>query len=46
MIYGVAGMMIEKQQNIEQALSFGIPHISSYALQWSQNGFEKLKPEK
>jgi oxygen-independent coproporphyrinogen-3 oxidase len=33
LIYGVAGMSNEKwQQNIEQALSFGIPHISSYAL--------------
>jgi oxygen-independent coproporphyrinogen-3 oxidase len=26
----------------QQALSFGIPHISSYALTVAQNGFEKL----
>jgi len=33
LIYGVPGMSNDKwQQNIEQALSFGIPHISSYAL--------------
>lgn len=33
LIYGVPGMSNEKwQQNIETALSFGIPHISSYAL--------------
>lgn len=33
LIYGVPAMSNEKwQQNIEQALSFGIPHISSYAL--------------
>lgn len=33
LIYGVPGMSNEKwKQNIEQALSFGIPHISSYAL--------------
>ena len=33
LIYGVPGMSNEKwKQNIERALSFGIPHISSYAL--------------
>lgn len=33
LIYGVPGMSNEKwMQNIEKALSFGIPHISSYAL--------------
>lgn len=33
LIYGVPGMSNEKwQQNIETALSFDIPHISSYAL--------------
>jgi oxygen-independent coproporphyrinogen-3 oxidase len=32
LIYGVPGMSEKWQQNIEQAL-FGIPHISSYALQ-------------
>ncbi len=33
LIYGIPGMSNEKwQQNIENALSFGIPHISSYAL--------------
>jgi oxygen-independent coproporphyrinogen-3 oxidase len=33
LIYGVPGMSNEKwKQNIEKALSFGIPHISSYAL--------------
>ena len=33
LIYGVPGMSNEKwKMNIEQALSFGIPHISSYAL--------------
>jgi len=33
LIYGVPGMDNQKwQQNIEKALSFGIPHISSYAL--------------
>ena len=33
LIYGIPGMSNEKwQQNIEAALSFGIPHISSYAL--------------
>jgi oxygen-independent coproporphyrinogen-3 oxidase len=33
LIYGVPGMTNEKwKQNIEKALSFGIPHISSYAL--------------
>ena len=33
LIYGVPGMSNEKwQQNVEKALSFGIPHISSYAL--------------
>jgi oxygen-independent coproporphyrinogen-3 oxidase len=33
LIYGVPGMGNEKwKQNIEKALSFGIPHISSYAL--------------
>ncbi|SCY49681.1 oxygen-independent coproporphyrinogen-3 oxidase [Flavobacterium caeni] len=33
LIYGVPGMSDEKwKQNIETALSFGVPHISSYAL--------------
>jgi len=33
LIYGIPGMTNERwQQNIETALSFGIPHISSYAL--------------
>lgn len=33
LIYGIPGMDNEKwKQNIETALSFGIPHISSYAL--------------
>ncbi|RXR35487.1 radical SAM family heme chaperone HemW [Flavobacterium piscinae] len=33
LIYGISGMSNEKWiQNIETALSFGIPHISSYAL--------------
>jgi oxygen-independent coproporphyrinogen-3 oxidase len=33
LIYGVPGMSNEKwKQNVEKALSFGIPHISSYAL--------------
>lgn len=33
LIYGIPGMSHQKwQQNIEMALSFGIPHISSYAL--------------
>ena len=33
LIYGIPGMSNEKWiQNIESALSFGIPHISSYAL--------------
>ena len=33
LIYGIPGMCNEKwKQNIEIALSFGIPHISSYAL--------------
>jgi oxygen-independent coproporphyrinogen-3 oxidase len=33
LIYGIPGMCNEKwKQNIETALSFGIPHISSYAL--------------
>ncbi|MFB9096085.1 MULTISPECIES: radical SAM family heme chaperone HemW [Flavobacterium] len=33
LIYGVPNMSNEKwKQNIEKALSFGIPHISSYAL--------------
>jgi len=33
LIYGIPGMSNEKwKQNIERALSFGIPHISSYAL--------------
>ncbi|CAM2823194.1 radical SAM family heme chaperone HemW [Flavobacterium frigoris] len=33
LIYGVPGMSNEKwKQNIKKALSFGIPHISSYAL--------------
>jgi len=33
LIYGIPGMSDEMwQQNIETALSFGIPHISSYAL--------------
>ncbi len=33
LIYGIPGMSNERwKQNIETALSFGIPHISSYAL--------------
>jgi oxygen-independent coproporphyrinogen III oxidase len=33
LIYGIPGMSNEKwKQNIDKALSFGIPHISSYAL--------------
>jgi oxygen-independent coproporphyrinogen III oxidase len=33
LIYGIPGMSNKKwKQNIEMALSFGIPHISSYAL--------------
>jgi oxygen-independent coproporphyrinogen-3 oxidase len=33
LIYGVPGMSNEKwKQNIEKALAFGVPHISSYAL--------------
>jgi oxygen-independent coproporphyrinogen-3 oxidase len=33
LIYGIPGMSNEKwKQNIETALRFGIPHISSYAL--------------
>ena len=33
LIYGIPGMSNEKwKQNIETALSFGIPHVSSYAL--------------
>jgi oxygen-independent coproporphyrinogen-3 oxidase len=33
LIYGIPGMSNEKwRENIETALSFGIPHISSYAL--------------
>jgi oxygen-independent coproporphyrinogen-3 oxidase len=33
LIYGIPGMSNERwQQNIDKALSFGIPHISSYAL--------------
>jgi len=33
LIYGIPGMSNERwEQNIEKALSFGIPHISSYAL--------------
>ncbi|MBK0370559.1 radical SAM family heme chaperone HemW [Flavobacterium agrisoli] len=33
LIYGIPGMSNEKwQQNIQTALDFGIPHISSYAL--------------
>lgn len=33
LIYGIPGMTNERwKQNIEKALSFGIPHISSYAL--------------
>jgi oxygen-independent coproporphyrinogen-3 oxidase len=33
LIYGIPGMTNERwQQNIETALSFGVPHISSYAL--------------
>ena len=33
LIYGIPNMSNEKwQQNIEMALSFGVPHISSYAL--------------
>lgn len=33
LIYGIPGMSLEKwEQNIEKALSFGVPHISTYAL--------------
>lgn len=33
LIYGIPGMSNEKwKQNVETALSFGVPHISSYAL--------------
>ncbi len=33
LIYGIPGMSIDKwKKNIDTALSFGIPHISSYAL--------------
>lgn len=33
LIYGIPGMSNERwEENIEKALSFGIPHISSYAL--------------
>lgn len=33
LIYGIPGLSNERwQQNIDKALSFGIPHISSYAL--------------
>lgn len=33
LIYGIPGMTNERwKQNVEKALSFGIPHISSYAL--------------
>ncbi len=33
LIYGIPGMTNERwQQNIDKALSFGVPHISSYAL--------------
>lgn len=33
LIYGIPGMSNERwMQNVEKALSFGIPHISSYAL--------------
>jgi oxygen-independent coproporphyrinogen III oxidase len=33
LIYGIPGMSNERwMQNVERALSFGIPHISSYAL--------------
>ncbi|MDQ5929063.1 MAG: radical family heme chaperone HemW [Bacteroidota bacterium] len=33
LIYGIPGMSNQKwQQNINKALSFGVPHISSYAL--------------
>jgi oxygen-independent coproporphyrinogen-3 oxidase len=33
LIYGVPGMSNEKwKQNVEKALSFGVPHVSSYAL--------------
>ncbi len=43
LIYGIPGMNNEKwKQNIETALSFGIPHISSYALTVEpENGFEQ-----
>jgi oxygen-independent coproporphyrinogen-3 oxidase len=42
LIYGVPGMSNEKWQNIEKALSFGIPHISSCFDGGAQNGFEKI----
>lgn len=33
LIYGIPGMSIEKwEENIDKALSFGVPHISTYAL--------------
>lgn len=33
LIYGIPGMSMDKwQQNIEKALTLGVPHISSYAL--------------
>lgn len=33
LIYGIPGMSLEKwEQNIEKALSYGVPHISTYAL--------------
>ena len=33
LIYGIPGMSLEKWgQNIDKALSFGVPHISTYAL--------------
>ncbi len=33
LIYGIPGMSLEKwEQNIDKALSFGVPHISTYAL--------------
>ncbi|MFP9099842.1 radical SAM family heme chaperone HemW [Flavobacterium sp. RHBU_24] len=33
LIYGIPGMSNERwMQNVEQALAFGVPHISSYAL--------------
>ena len=38
LIYGIPGMSDEKwQKNMETAISFGIPHISSYALTLEPN---------